>query len=140
MASELVLDVPDRLELQRRVGYVEVPSQAALQVVEDPARFAAAEALVAHDHVHGEDGQGRGERPRMQVMDRAHLRQLQQVAPDLVEVYVLEVASSRMCTPTRSCTAASSMRPTTTSEASGSARVNSVVTMRMPATMVPRNP
>ena len=42
MTAELVVEVADGLELQRRMGDVEVTGQAALQVVENAADVAAA--------------------------------------------------------------------------------------------------
>jgi hypothetical protein len=57
MASPLVLEMPDGLELQRRVSHVEVTGQAVLKVVEHPTCVTGLEAVVAHDDVRSQDGQ-----------------------------------------------------------------------------------
>jgi hypothetical protein len=42
---EFVIDVPDGLELQGRMGHVEMTGQAALQVIEDTADFTLTDAV-----------------------------------------------------------------------------------------------
>jgi hypothetical protein len=57
MGGPLVLDVSERLELERRVLDVEVAGQAVLQLVEQPGELTVAEARFVDDDVRGEHRQ-----------------------------------------------------------------------------------
>ena len=87
--ADLVIDVADGLELQGRMLHIEVAGQTALQMVENPTDFTAIDAVVSDHHVRSEDGQGRGERPHMQVMHGGHFVEFEEMAAHLLEVNVI---------------------------------------------------
>ena len=68
MRGPLVLDVPVRLELERRVLDVEVAGKAVLQLVEQPRQLTVPEARVVDDDVRGEHRQPRGHPRCVQVV------------------------------------------------------------------------
>lgn len=69
--------------------HIEVAGQTILQVVEDPAYFTPVDAVVRDHDVCREDGQGRGERPHMQIVHGGHFVEFEQVAAHLIKVNVL---------------------------------------------------
>ena len=76
------------LELEGRVldADGEVAGNAGLQVVEEPGEVAVVEALVVDDDVSGEDGQAGGDLAGVQVVDGLDVRNVEDVAADVVEV------------------------------------------------------
>src|SRR5277367_4941893 len=87
--ADLVVDMADRLQLQRRMLHIEVPGQTALQMIEDPADLPPVDAVVSDHAVRREDGQGGGESPHMQIVDGAHFVEFEEVAAHLFEVDVI---------------------------------------------------
>ena len=71
------------------MGDIEVAGQAALKMIEDAPDVAAADAVVGHDHVRGQNWQGRGQGPGVEVVHRGHFGQLEKVAAHLLEVDVI---------------------------------------------------
>ncbi len=55
MAPQLVFEVTDRLQLQGRMGHVEVAGQAALKMIQDAPYVTVTDAVVGHDDVRGEN-------------------------------------------------------------------------------------
>ena len=68
---------------------VEVTGQAALEMIEHPARLPRRDAVVGHHDMGGDDRQRRGEGPGVQVVHGLDLGQLQEVSPNLIEIDVL---------------------------------------------------
>ena len=118
------------------------PGETALEAIENAADVAAADAVVGHHDVGGQDGQGGGQRPRVQVVHRGHFVEFEEMSAHLLEVDVLRrgLQKDAQRRDAAARTAALSMSATTTSEAMESARLKPVVTMTIPATTVPMNP
>src|SRR5271154_4316746 len=77
VAADLVVEMTDSLELQRRMGHIEMAGETVLQMVQDPSHLTSTDAVVSHDDMRSEYRQRRGQRPGVQIMDRGHFVQFE---------------------------------------------------------------
>lgn len=73
MRASFMVEMSRRLDLERAVFDVKVPSEAGLQLVEDSRNATVAEAGVVDYHVSGECWEIGRDRPGVQVVDIADM-------------------------------------------------------------------
>lgn len=89
MSADLVREVGPRLELECRMGDVEMAGEAILQRIKKLRRMAGGKAMVFKDDVRRQSRQPGRDRPNVQIVDVDHMRDINQMRAHFGEIDAL---------------------------------------------------